>query len=117
MPRHSQNIEEVLKSAVADAMKRIASAVQHQVAALAAEELEKSLAVNGAARRSPWPARRARAPRKEIDKWVADKRARRVPKFVIEATGLDTKKKIVAKFGANAVFERGEPLPKPAKAA
>jgi hypothetical protein len=26
-------------------------------------------------------------------------------------TGLDTKKKIVAKFGKNATFEKGKPLP------
>jgi hypothetical protein len=43
--------------------------------------------------------------------------ARRVPKFVIEATGLDTKKKIVAKFGENAAFVKGKPLPKAVKAA
>jgi hypothetical protein len=35
-----------------------------------------------------------------------------VPTFVIEATGLDTKKKIVAKFGAGAAFERGKPVPR-----
>ena len=41
-------------------------------------------------------------------------RARRVPNFVIEMTnGLDTKKKIVAKYGEDAVFEKGKPLPKP----
>jgi hypothetical protein len=34
-----------------------------------------------------------------------------VPTFVIEATGLDTKKKIVAKFGEDAVFEKGKPVP------
>ena len=54
----------------------------------------------------------ARRPRVESTRWVADARARRVPKFVIESTGLDTKKKIVAKFGANVAFERGKPLPK-----
>jgi hypothetical protein len=30
---------------------------------------------------------------------------------VIEATRLDTKKKIVARFGENAAFEKGKPLP------
>jgi hypothetical protein len=41
-----------------------------------------------------------------------------VPTFVIEMTGgLDTKKKIVAKFGENATFEKGKPPPKPARAA
>jgi hypothetical protein len=53
------------------------------------------------------PSRRAG----EITRWVADNRARRVPNFVIEATGLDTKKKIVAKYGANAAFGKGKPLP------
>jgi hypothetical protein len=47
----------------------------------------------------------------EITRWVADNRARRVPNFVIEATGLDTKKKIVAKYGTNAAFAKGKPLP------
>jgi hypothetical protein len=47
-----------------------------------------------------------------MTRWVADARARRVPKFVIEATGLETKKKIVAKYGPNATFEKGKPLPK-----
>jgi hypothetical protein len=45
---------------------------------------------------------------------VADTRARRVPTFVIEMTGgLDTKKKIVAKFGPGAAFEKGKPPPRP----
>ncbi len=43
---------------------------------------------------------------------MADRRACRVPLFVIEMTGgLDTKKKIVAKYGAGAAFEKGKPLP------
>ena len=53
------------------------------------------------------PARRSLV----ITSWVADNRARRVPNFVIEATGLDTKKRIVAKYGQNAAFSRGKPLP------
>ncbi len=44
--------------------------------------------------------------------WVADARARRVPTWVIQMTGgLATKKKIVARFGADAKFENGKPLP------
>ncbi len=42
---------------------------------------------------------------------MADRRARRVPNFVIEATGLDTKKRIVAKFGEGVKFEKGKSLP------
>ena len=49
----------------------------------------------------------------DLTRWAADRRARRVPKFVIEMTnGLETKKKIVAKFGEGAVFEKGKSLPK-----
>ncbi len=57
---------------------------------------------------------RRSARREDITKWVPDVRARRVPKFVIEATGIDTKKKIVAKSGTNAVFQKGKPLPRAA---
>jgi len=47
-----------------------------------------------------------------MTRWVADSRTRRVPNFVKEMTGdLDTKRKIVAKFGQNAEFEKGEPVP------
>jgi hypothetical protein len=60
--------------------------------------------------------RPGRAPREEMTKWVADRSARRVPTFVIELTGgLDTKKRIVQKFGENAAFEKGKPLPKAVK--
>jgi hypothetical protein len=47
---------------------------------------------------------------------VADRRARRVPNFVIAATGLKTKKQIVARFGEDAAFEKGKPLPAKLKA-
>jgi hypothetical protein len=62
------------------------------------------------------PERRARPRGEEMTKWVADRRARRVPIFVIEMTGgLDTKKRIVAKYGENVAFEKGKPAPKPTK--
>lgn len=116
MPRPAGSIEEIIAAAVSQAIAKIGPAIQRRVAALAAEELEKNLAVGGKgpARRA---ARRPRARGADITKWVADTRARRVPKFVIELTGLDMKKKIVAKFGENAAFEKGKPLPKTAKAA
>ena len=116
MPRLNGTMEEIMAAAVAQAIAKVSPAIQRRVAELAAEELEKNLVVKGAA----WargPGRRARSRGADLTKWVADNRARRVPKFVIAATGLDTKKKIVAKFGANAAFEKGKPLPKPAKAA
>jgi len=110
MPRATGTLEEIIASAVSQAFAKIGPAIKRRVAELAAEELEKNLAVNG---KSPArdPARHARARGADITKWVADNRARRVPKFVIEATGLDTKKKIVAKFGQNAAFAKGKPVP------
>ncbi len=117
MPRPTNTITDIINNAVADAIARIVPAIQRHVAALVGEELEKSLAVRGA-KRSRGAVHRPRARPEEITKWAADRRARRVPKFVIELTGgIDTKKKIVAKFGPGVVFEKGKPLPKPAKAA
>lgn len=117
MARSTESIEEIIAAAVSQAIARISPAIQRRVASLAAEELEKNLAVNGNSRRLRGSPRRTRARGADISKWVADSRARRVPKFVIEATGLDTKKKIVARFGENAAFEKGKPLPKPSRAA
>jgi hypothetical protein len=108
----SVGIEDILRDVVADAMKKAAPAIQRQIAELAVEELEKSLALNGV--RAAARPRRSRPRGEEMTRWVADRNARRVPKFVIAATGLDTKKKIVARFGEDAAFEKGKPLPKPA---
>ena len=114
MPR-PQSIDEIIGSAVSKAMLSIVPAIQRQVAAMAAAELEKGLAVrNGRPERRRVPSRRPRPRGEEMTRWVADKRARRVPNFVIEMTdGLDTKKKIVAKYGENVAFEKGKPAPKP----
>ncbi len=99
-------------------MQKVAPAIQRHVAALAAAELERQLDLKKSGKLSRGPARRARPRGEAITKWVADRSARRVPKFVIELTGgLDTKKKIVARFGEGATFEKGKPLPKSAKAA
>jgi chromosome condensin MukBEF complex kleisin-like MukF subunit len=117
MPRPTQSIEAIIQGVVSQAMQKSALAIQRHIVALAAEELEKNLAVKTGLKMSRGPARHARARREDITRWVADRRARRVPKFVIDLTGLDTKKKIVAKFGANTAFEKGKPLPKAAKAA
>jgi hypothetical protein len=112
-----QSIDDIIGSAVSKAMLTIVPAIQRQVAAMAAAELEKGLAVrNGGQPRRRAPSRRPRPRGEEMTRWVADKRARRVPNFVIEMTdGLDTKKKIVARYGENAAFEKGKPAPKPVK--
>ncbi len=110
MPRQNQPIMEIINKVVAETVARIVPVIERQIAAFAAAELEKNLAVPGARRsRSKYRSRRGR---QEMTRWVADRRARRVPTFVIELTGgLDTKKKIVAKYGPGVVFEKGRPVP------
>ncbi len=120
MPRlaSSSSIDEILRNAMEPVLKRASATIARAIADMAAERLDSELQIGvaqsrgrrGRAVRSARPSRR----RSEITRWAADRRARRVPKFVIEMTnGLDTKKKIVAKFGADSVFEKGKPLPKP----
>lgn len=115
MPRPAQqSIEAIIREAADRVVAKVAAAIAQQVGELVQAGLERELARTargGRGRGGRGPARR-RPPRTEITRWVADSRARRVPTFVIEATGLDTKKKIVAKFGANVAFEKGKPLPK-----
>ncbi len=108
------SVEDILRDAVAEAMARAAPALQRRIAAFAAEELEKAVALDARSPRARAPARQPRPRGEALTRWVADRNARRVPKFVIEATGLDTKKKIVARYG-EVPFERGKPLPKPLK--
>lgn len=110
MPRAStDSIEAILRDVAERVAARVSGAISRHVGELVRERLEAELA-NGAGRRAP--SARRRRPRGAITRWTADIRARRVPKFVIEATGLDTKKKIVAKYGPNATFELGKPPPK-----
>jgi len=115
MPKTPGSIESMLESAISDAVRKVSPAIQRHIAALAAAQLEEQLRVRSPHREANG-LRRPRARNVEITKWVADRKARRVPSFVIELTGgLDTKKKIVARFGDGAVFERGKPLPKALK--
>ncbi len=111
MPRGAASLDEIIQSAVRPIMSRLSAAIAQTVARMVARELDAKL--RGRARTARAARGRAAARASEITRWVADRRARRVPTFVIQATGLDTKKKIVAKFGANAVFEKGKALPSP----
>ncbi len=116
-PPRTPSIDAILREAAEKVVARVSAAIARQVGDLVQERLEAELANGGSApRRAARGAagRRRRGPG-EITRWVADARARRVPNFVIDATGLDTKKKVVAKYGAGAAFERGKPLPKAAK--
>jgi hypothetical protein len=119
-PLTSPSLDDALRSAMEPVLKRASAAIARAIADMAAERLQRELQ-DGISRarskrgRAVVAARPRRPPRRraEITRWVADRRARRVPKFVIEMTGgLDTKKRIVAKYGENAIFERGKPLPR-----
>ncbi len=118
MPRRSSraSAEEIILEAVDSVVERasagIARAISDILAARIDEELKAQVArAMGKGRKARAPKGRG-APRAELEKWVADRRARRVPNFVIEQTGLKTKKQIVLKFGDNATFEKGKPVPK-----
>ena len=111
------SIDDILRSAMAPVLRRASATIAKAIAEMAAERLDSELQGSIGRARGRRPARSAAARpsrrRGEMTRWVADRRARRVPKFVIEMTnGLDTKKKIVARFGADAAFEKGKPLPK-----
>jgi hypothetical protein len=110
----SASLDEIVKRSIEGVVERVASAIARSIADTVAvrleAELKKSAGKSGKARRGKAAAAR---PRAEITKWVADRRARRVPTFVIESTGLKTKKAIVAKYGDGVSFEKGKPAPKP----
>jgi len=113
------SIDDIVREAMEGVVKRASVAIARAVAEMAAarlsEELEGSVARARGGRSPRGKASRGARPRSEITRWVADRRARRVPNFVIEATGLKTKKQIVARYGEDAAFEKGKPLPAKAK--
>lgn len=115
-PAGNGSIDDILRRAMAPVLRRASASIAKAIAEMAAERLDTELQGGIGRGRARRPARAGAArPRRrgEMTRWAADRRARRVPKFVIEMTnGLDTKKKIVARFGPDAVFEKGKPLPK-----
>jgi hypothetical protein len=121
MPRvsASADLDEVIRAAIAPVLARASAAVAKAIAQAAGGSISREMAhlKKGQARprgRAAATTQRSRR-RVEMTEWAADRRARRVPTFVIELTGLDTKKKIVAKFGEGATFRRGKPAPAPLK--
>jgi hypothetical protein len=113
MPRAAASLDDIVKDAVEGVVKRtanaIARAIADQVAAGLEAEIRRGIRRPGRGRAGKG---RSTRPRTELTRWTADRRARRVPTFVIEMTGLKTKKAIVAKFGENVTFEKGKPPPK-----
>ncbi|MFY3746713.1 hypothetical protein ACOQFB_22625 [Anaeromyxobacter sp. Red801] len=106
-PARETSIDAIIRETADRVVERISAAIARQVGELVQDGIQREMAAGRAGR----PVRTSRR-RVEITRWVADARARRVPNFVIQATGLDTKKKIVARFGENAAFEKGKPLPR-----
>lgn len=105
----STSIDDILRDTADRVVARVTAAISRRVGEMVEDGIRKGLATKNVAV-ARGTRRRARV---DITKWVADSRARRVPNFVIQLTGLDTKKKIVAKYGENAAFEKGKPAPKP----
>jgi hypothetical protein len=104
-------VRQALEPIVAKASAAIARAIADSVAARLEQELTRTAPRSARALARVLPKRAGRSARTEITRWVADRRARRVPNFVIDATGLKIKKQIVARYG-EAAFEKGKPLPK-----
>jgi hypothetical protein len=111
-PAASPSIDALVRDAVDGVVKRASVALAKTLAQLTAERLERELSTELGRRGRGRPARRPRPARGEMTRWAADRRARRVPNFVIELTGLKTKKQIVAKYGDGVLFEKGKPAPK-----
>jgi hypothetical protein len=114
MARHpGSSLDDIVKNAIEGVVERASAAIARSIAATVAQRLEaelKKVAGQGSRGR---PARaKGTRPRTEITRWAADRRARRVPTFVIELTGLKTKKSVVAKYGDGVIFEKGKPAPK-----
>jgi hypothetical protein len=113
MTRRAASLTETVAAALEPVIARICARITEHVVASVANQVGAELTRG---RMGPTGRGRRQTSRRSVAKpvltrWVADRRARRVPTFVIEMTGLDTKKKIVAKFGADAAFTKGKPLP------
>jgi hypothetical protein len=108
--------EEIILQAVESVVERASAGISRAISDILAARIDEELRAHVAkavGRAGRAKARRPRgSARPELEKWVADRRARRVPNFVIEITGLKTKKQIVQKFGDGATFEKGKPAPK-----
>ncbi len=118
MPRRTgrASAEEVILQAVESVVERASVGISRAIAEILAVRIDAELRAQVA--RAVGKGRKGRgvtrgAARGELERWVADRHARRVPNFVIEQTGLKTKKQIVARFGENATFEKGKAAPKP----
>jgi hypothetical protein len=109
----NSSLDAIVQDALDDVVKRASVSIARVLAELTAERLESELTDQVARARGAGRRPRGRRPGGELTRWAADRRARRVPNFVIDQTGLKTKKQIVARYGDGVVFEKGKPAPKP----
>lgn len=114
MARAAKNpsFDDLIAESVERVVQRVFSVIERQVDRAVAARVSAELKTSPRGVRGRTNGVRKARAKVEITSWVADRQARRVPNFVIEATGLDTKKRIVAKFGENAKFDKGKPVPK-----
>jgi hypothetical protein len=129
-PRYVPAMNQEIQQQVEALAREFAARVTRLVAQAIADEVEGALARHVKPGRAPAeprgvPARPERelgprplraqgGPRRRaeaVERWVPDRRARRVPNFVAEATGLRTKKDIVERYGEHAIFGKGKPAP------
>jgi hypothetical protein len=115
MPRAATptTLDALVEDAVDELVRRTSLAIARTIADLTVERLEAELRATVAKAAAGGVRTRRRRPAAALSRWAADRRARRVPKFVIELTGLETKREIVARYGDGVVFEKGKPAPKP----
>src|SRR5512138_1551790 len=99
MARPPTPIDALVREAMGPLVERACHDVARLVAELAAAELAKRLERG---KRLPVSGARGLTGR-PMTRWVADRRARRVPNVVIDLTGLKTKKQIVARYGVGMV--------------
>ncbi|HYG68012.1 MAG TPA: hypothetical protein VD838_10145, partial [Anaeromyxobacteraceae bacterium] len=99
MPRDaSAAIDAAVRDAMEPIIQRASVQIARAIAEMAAARLDAQLQAGverAGSRRGGRRAGPAARTRGEVTKWAADRRARRVPNFVIEQTGLKTKKAIV----------------------
>jgi hypothetical protein len=112
-PARQTSIDEIVQEAMDSIVERASVAIARAISKMAADridsELRRGLGSALSLRRGPGRPAGARARvQGAVTRWVADRRARRVPNFVISQTGLKTKKAIVSKFGEGALFEEGK---------
>jgi hypothetical protein len=111
--RPAASLDEIVKNSIEGVVERVSAAIARSIADTVAQRLEAELKKTvGKGVRGRKVRGSGTRPRAEITKWAADRRARRVPTFVIDMTGLKTKKAIVGKYGDGVVFEKGKPAPK-----